>query len=159
MGQQEIEAYLNKMAGKRRVSVSIQSAALNAIAFLYREVLKMDMPCLVKLRRIKRYQTIPVVISVQEVQATFGRMHGAPRLMAELIYGTGLRVGECVKKYLSASRSFGWQFICPSIVVDLGVIPITKYAGTHHLRRYEKLFNKPLGTRTLPSMLAAYYAP
>jgi len=96
MGQRDIEAYLNYLANKRNVSASTQSAALNAIAFLYREVLKMDMPCWENLRRIKRHQTIPVVMSVREVQATFARMTGTTRLMAELIYGTGIRIGECV---------------------------------------------------------------
>lgn len=46
MGQSEIEAYLNHMTDKRKVSANTQSVALNAIAFLYREVLKMEMPCL-----------------------------------------------------------------------------------------------------------------
>jgi site-specific recombinase XerD len=96
MGQQEIEAYLNHMADKRNVSASTQSAALNAIAFLYREVLKMEMPCLEKLRKIKRYQTIPVVMSIREVEATLARMTGTTRLMAELMYGSGLRIGECM---------------------------------------------------------------
>jgi site-specific recombinase XerD len=54
------------------------------------------MPCLEKLRRIKRDQTIPVVMSKREVEATFARMNGTTRLMAELIYGAGLRISECV---------------------------------------------------------------
>lgn len=96
MGQQEIEAYLNHMANKRSVSASTQSAALNAIAFLYREVLGTPMPDLDKLRRIRRHKTLPVVMSHQEVEATFTRMKGTTRLMAELIYGTGLRINECM---------------------------------------------------------------
>jgi integron integrase len=96
IGQQEIESYLNHLANWRSVSASNQSGALNAIVFLYRAVLKMDMPCLENLRRIKRHQTIPVVMSVREIQATFARMSGTMRLMAELIYGTGMRIGECV---------------------------------------------------------------
>jgi integrase len=67
-----------------------------AIAFLYRAVLKMDMPCLENLRRVKRHKTIPVVMSVREIQATLARMAGTTRLMAELIYGTCMRIGECV---------------------------------------------------------------
>ena len=89
MGQQEIEAYLNHMADKRNVSASTQSAALNAIAFLYREVLKMEMPCLEKLRKIKRYQTIPVVMSIREVEATLARMTGTTRLMANSCMARG----------------------------------------------------------------------
>ena len=96
MGQEDIEAYLNHLANKRNVSASTQSAALNAIAFLYREVLNTPMPDLDNLRRIKRHKIIPVVMSHQEVEATFAHMHGTMRLMAELIYGTGLRVNECM---------------------------------------------------------------
>lgn len=76
MGQQEIEAYLHHLAYKQTVSASTQSAALNAIAFLYREVLNMSMPDLDKLRRIKRHKTIPVVMSCQEVEAAFANMQG-----------------------------------------------------------------------------------
>lgn len=96
MGQQEIEAYLNHLASKRCVSASTQSGALNAIAFLYRVVLKEKMPDLDNLRRIKRHQTIPVVMSQREVESTLARMRGTTRLMAELIYGTGLRINECM---------------------------------------------------------------
>lgn len=96
MGQQEIEAYLNYLASTRRVSASTQSSALNAIAFLYRVVLKGKMPELSQLRRIKRHKTIPVVMSTREVKETIERMNGTTRLMAELIYGTGLRINECM---------------------------------------------------------------
>ena len=96
MGQREIEAYLNHLATKRSVSASTQSGALNAIAFLYREILREQMPDLDNLRRIRRYQTIPVVMSPQEVASTLDRMSGTTRLMAELIYGTGLRINECL---------------------------------------------------------------
>ncbi len=96
LGQIDIEAYLNHLALKRRVSASTQSSALNAIAFLYRDVLSMDMPDLEHLKKLKRYQTIPVVMSVREVEACLSQMSGTPRLMAELIYGSGMRIGECV---------------------------------------------------------------
>jgi integron integrase len=96
MGQMEIEAYLNHMASKRNVSASTQSSALNAIAFLYRIVLKINMPDLDNLRRIKRYKTIPVVLSQREVKLIMERMKGTTRLMAELIYGSGLRINECM---------------------------------------------------------------
>jgi integron integrase len=96
MGQSEIEAYLNHLASKRNVSASTQCGALNAIAFLYRTVLQKEMPQLDNLRRIKRYQTIPVVLSPNEVKAIFAHMRGTARLMAELIYGAGLRINECM---------------------------------------------------------------
>lgn len=96
MGKQEIEAFLNHMAARRNVSASTQSSALNAIVFLYRYILKIDIPDLDNLRRIRRYKTIPVVMSPREVKATIDRMTGTTRLMAELIYGTGLRINECM---------------------------------------------------------------
>ena len=96
MWKQEIEAYLNHLVNIRSVFASTQSGVLNAIAFLYRAVLKMDMPCLVILRRIKRRQTMSIVMSVREIQATSARMSGAMRLMAEFIYGTGMQIGEYV---------------------------------------------------------------
>ncbi|MFQ5356486.1 MAG: integron integrase [Mariprofundaceae bacterium] len=69
---------------------------MNATAFLYRGVLKTAMPDPDKLRRIKRHKTIPVVMSRQEIEATLARMQGTTRLMAVLIYGTGLRINECM---------------------------------------------------------------
>ena len=96
MGKAEIEAYLNYLASKRNISGSTQSAALNAVAFLYRDVLEIELPNLDKLRRFKRKQNIPVVMTMNEVNAVFERMQGTTRLMAELIYGTGLRISECM---------------------------------------------------------------
>ena len=96
MGKQEIEGYLNHLASRRNVSASTQSGALNAIVFLYRTVLQQEIPELDNLRRIKRYKAIPVVMSTQEVSAAFARMSGTTRLMAELIYGTGMRIHECM---------------------------------------------------------------
>lgn len=96
MGQQEIEGFLNHLATRRNVSASTQSSALNAIAFLYRYVLKQDMPDLDNLRKIKRYRALPVVMSYQEVERALEKMEGTTRLMAELIYGTGLRINECM---------------------------------------------------------------
>ena len=96
MGKQEIESYLNHLASRRNVSASTQSGALNAIVFLYRTVLQQEIPELDNLRRIKRYKSIPVVMSTQEVAAAFARMSGTTRLMAELIYGTGMRIHECM---------------------------------------------------------------
>ena len=74
MGQLEIEAFLNNMTDKRKVSANTQSVALSAIAFLYKEVLKQEKPCLEKLRKIKRYKPIPVVMSPREIQLMIGNM-------------------------------------------------------------------------------------
>ena len=115
MGAAEIEQYLNSLANQRSVAASTQSAALNAIAYLYREVLDGEMPNLDNLRRIKRYQHIPTVLSKREVQSILDRMSGTTRLMAELVYGCGLRIGECV-----ALRVKDIDFEQESIVVRAG---------------------------------------
>lgn len=96
MGKNEIETFLNFLTSKKNVSASTQSTALNALAFLYKQVLEIDMPALDNFRKARRYKPLPVVMSVNEVQRVFGNMRGTTRLMAELIYGTGMRIGECI---------------------------------------------------------------
>jgi site-specific recombinase XerD len=96
LGAKDLEAYLNHLAAKRRVSASTQSQALNALVFLYRKVLELDLGWMEKLERAKRSRPLPVVLTVEEVRQVLVRLSGTPRLMASLIYGTGLRVMECV---------------------------------------------------------------
>lgn len=96
MGKVEIEAYLNYLAVQKSVAGNTQSTALNAIVFLYREVLKLPIDDLDKLQRVKRSQPIPVILSPREVNLILNNMSGVQKLMAELIYGTGLRISECI---------------------------------------------------------------
>jgi site-specific recombinase XerD len=78
------------------VAASTQTQALNALVFLYEHVLANPLGHLTKLKRIQRRQRIPVVLTSQEVTAILSVMQGTPKLMAELMYGSGLRVSECV---------------------------------------------------------------
>lgn len=96
LGAKDLEAYLNHLAAERRVSASTQSQALNALVFLYRQVLELDLGWMEKLERAKRSRPLPVVLTVEEVRRVLPCMQGLPKLMASLIYGTGLRVMECV---------------------------------------------------------------
>lgn len=84
------------MAAERRVSASTQTQALNALVFLYDSVLQMPLGELAGLKRVQRRQRVPVVLTREEVKLILEHMTGVPRLMAELLYGAGLRVGECV---------------------------------------------------------------
>ncbi len=95
MGKREIEAFLNYLVTRRRLSASSQSQALNAIVFMYKQVLESDPGWLDNLARAKRKQHLPTVLSVAEVRSVLEHMRGTPRLMAELMYGAGLRVNEC----------------------------------------------------------------
>jgi integron integrase len=93
MGAAEIEAFLTHLAVERRVSASTQNQAFGAILFLYRQVLEIPLPNIDALRA-KRSNSVPTVLSVDEVRAVIDRLDGTPKLMTQLLYGSGLRVLE-----------------------------------------------------------------
>lgn len=94
MGVAEVEAFLTMLANERQVSPSTHRQALNAILFLYRDVLCLDLPWLQQIGRPPERKRIPVVLSVAEVQMVLGLMQGVEGLMARLLYGTGMRLNE-----------------------------------------------------------------
>lgn len=94
MGVAEVEAFLTMLANERQVSQSTHQQALNAILFLYRDVLCLDLPWLQKIGRPPERKRIPVVLTVAEVQMVLGLMQGVEGLMARLLYGTGMRLNE-----------------------------------------------------------------
>jgi len=95
LGPEHVTAFLSSLATGATVSASTQNQALAAILFLYGEVLGLHLPWLDDLVRAKRPVRLPVVLSREEVAAVLGRMTGVPRLMATLLYGSGLRLLEC----------------------------------------------------------------
>jgi integron integrase len=97
MGAPEITRFLNFLAVDRSVAASTQNQALSALLFLYREVLDQDLPWLDDLVRARRPPRLPVVLTRDEVRAIVEQLSGAPRLMALLMYGAGLRVLECAR--------------------------------------------------------------
>jgi integron integrase len=97
MGSAEIEAYLTYLAVERRVAASTLNVALSAILFLYREVLRIELPPLTALPRSSRPPHVPVVFTRAEVQAVLAQLEDIHHLMAQLLYGSGLRLMECVR--------------------------------------------------------------
>jgi integron integrase len=97
LGPAEVEAYLTMLANRRRVAASTHNQALSALLFLYRAVLKVELPWLQNLQRPKRPQRLPVVLTVDEVTAVLERMQGECGLLARLLYGTGLRINEALR--------------------------------------------------------------
>lgn len=97
MGEVEIVAFLNHLAMQAGVAASTQNQALNAIVFLYREVLGQERPELTNLVRARRPQHLPVVLTRNEVQELLRQLDGTAWLMASLLYGSGLRLMECVR--------------------------------------------------------------
>jgi integrase len=107
MGAAEVTAFLNYLALSRRVAAGTQNQALAAILFVYRVVLEQPLPWLEKLDRAKRPARSPVVLSIEDTARLLARLEGIPRLVAELLYGAGLRVEEALSlriKDLDLSR-------------------------------------------------------
>ena len=97
MGAAEIEAFLTHLAVAGKVSASTQNQALSALLFLYKEILSIDLPWLNEIVRAKQPQRLPTVLTRTEVQAILVRMSGTYGLMANLLYGTGMRLMECMR--------------------------------------------------------------
>jgi integron integrase len=95
MGEAEISRFLSSLATDSHVSASTQNQALNAILFLYHAVLDKQVGLVQGVVRAKRPKRLPVVLTKEEVKKVIDRMSGAPRLMAILLYGGGLRLMEC----------------------------------------------------------------
>jgi integron integrase len=94
MGAAEVEAFLNMLANERKVSASTHNQALSAILFLYREVLGVDLPWLDGVNRPTQKRRIPCVLTQEEVGLLFQFLNGDMRLLAQLLYGTGMRLME-----------------------------------------------------------------
>ena len=94
MGAPEVEAFLSDLATDKNVAASTQNQALSALLFLYRQVLEIELPWLENLTRAKRPKRLPVVLTVDEVKAILARLDGRNAIMAELLYGAGLRLME-----------------------------------------------------------------
>ena len=97
LGPEHVTAFLSSLATERHVSASTQNQALAALLFLYREVLKEEVAWTEDITRAKRPRRLPVVLTRVEVSAMLAAMSGTHALMAKLMYGTGLRLMECLR--------------------------------------------------------------
>ena len=97
MAEEEVAEFLTHLARDLNVAASTQNQALSALLFLYKEVLKHEIGWLEKVERAKKPPKLPVVLSRGEVKEIFAHLHGVPKLMAGLLYGSGLRLMECVR--------------------------------------------------------------
>ena len=97
MGAVEIEAFLTHLAMDRNVAASTQNQALSAILFLYREVLNQPVEIDFQYIGAKRPKRLPVVLTKAEVQNILVRLSGEPKLIAQLLYGSGLRLNEAMR--------------------------------------------------------------
>jgi len=97
MAEPEINAFVTHLAVERSIGASTQTQALSALMFLYRHVLRKPLPDLDTVIRAKRPGRLPSVLTRSEVRRILGRMNGTPRLVATLLYGTGMRLLESLR--------------------------------------------------------------
>jgi integron integrase len=96
MAEPEINEFLTHLAVEEKLSASTQNQALSALLFLYRHVFGLDIGDLGEVVRARKSHHIPVVMTREETRAVLAKMNGETKLMAELLYGAGLRLSECL---------------------------------------------------------------
>ncbi len=97
MGEREVEAFLSHLASVKNVAATTQRQALNALVFLYRDVLHLPLDQSIAPVLAKRKRHPPTVLTEEEVQNVLAQMKGTHLLMAKLIYGSGIRLMECIR--------------------------------------------------------------
>ena len=165
MGAAEVAQFLSSLAVDGKVAASTQNQALSALLFLYRHVLHQDLPWLEDVVRARRPKHLPVVLTRDEVRAVISKLAGTARLMATLLYGSGLRVLECARL-----RVQDVDFALNQVVVRDGkgakdrvtVLPaVAKEPLAQHLLRVKRLHDRDLalggGWVELPWALARKY--
>ena len=97
LGATEVGAFLNHLATTKHVAASTQNQALNALVFLYESVLQLELGELAEYLRASKPRRVPVVLSKAEVDRLLGALEGTWRLMAQTLYGTGMRLMELLR--------------------------------------------------------------
>jgi len=96
LGASEVEQFLSHLAVHRKVSAATQNQAMQALLFLYRHVLEMQLPWL-NITRASQPKHLPVVLTRSEVRVLLSQLHGTTWLVASLLYGSGLRLNEALR--------------------------------------------------------------
>ena len=97
MGADDVRTFLTYLATEKNVAASTQNQALSALIFLYRVVLKQKLPWVDQFERVQRPPKMPVVLTKEEARAVLTRLNGTARLIGHLLYGSGLRLMECIR--------------------------------------------------------------
>ncbi|RJP76543.1 MAG: integron integrase [Desulfobacteraceae bacterium] len=96
-GEARIEAFLTHLAVNRDIAPATQNQAMNALVFLYKKVLKIQLDKEINAVRAKRKTNVPVVMTREETAKVLSLMNGVPQLAAKLMYGSGLRISEAIR--------------------------------------------------------------
>ncbi|MFO7585061.1 MAG: integron integrase [Anaerolineales bacterium] len=97
MGEKEIQTFITYLATELKLAASSQNQALSAIIFLYRHVLRIEVEVPNQIIRAKKAERLPTVLSKSEAIAVLNQMDGVTKLMAQILYGSGLRLMECLR--------------------------------------------------------------
>lgn len=165
MGEKEIREFINHLAVKENVSASTQNQALCAIIFLYKHVLKKDIGDLGEIVWAKKPRRIPVVFTKKEAKAVLDHLTGRNWIMANLLYGAGLRLSECLQLRV---KDIDFEYNQITVRNSKGnkdrvtVLPeIIKKPLLEHLKRVKKLHEEDLqngfGAVYLPYALERKY--
>jgi site-specific recombinase XerD len=153
MGEGEVNQFLTHLAVKERVSASTQNQALCALLFLYRYVIDRPLGELGEVVRARRPKRLPVVLTREEVKALLNNLKGEQRLIAVLMYGTGMRLMECLRL-----RVKDIDFGSGVIIVRQGkgdkdrytMLPARVYASfQRHLSRVKEIHTRDLAPLNL----------
>jgi integron integrase len=165
MAEEEMTDFLTYLAREGNVAASTQNQALSALLFLYKEVLKQEIGWLENVERAKKPARLPVVLTRDEVHKLFAHLHGMPRLMAGLLYGSGLRLMECVRLRVK-DIDFGYARITvrdgKGAKDRVTMLPVNLAAGLErHLAKvkaqHEQDVEDGFGAVFLPDALARKY--
>ncbi len=165
MGEAEINAFVSDLATRGRVASSTQTQALSALLFLYREVLGRPVESLGDVVRARRPERLPVVLTRGEIAAVLARLEGGPRLVATLLYGTGLRLLEGLRLRVKDVDFAGNQILVrdgKGAKDRLTMLPIAlRHPLQRHLAAVRALHEEDLGEGFgavyLPDALARKY--
>lgn len=97
LNEQHLKEFLTYLAVERRVAKSTQNQAFKALLFFYRHVIDVEVRSLAEVNRSRRGRRLPTVLTPEEVQKLISNLQGISRLMAQVIYGSGLRLNECLR--------------------------------------------------------------
>jgi integron integrase len=165
MGEPEIQAFLTYLATERNVSASTQNQALSALIFLYRNVLHIELDLPTGLITAKRSTHLPTVLTRAEAQKVLGLMDGTAALAARLLYGSGLRLMECLRLRVKDIDFGNHQIIVRSpkgsserstLLPESLVEPLELQIQTAHLI-HQKDLSEGYGETKLPYALSVKY--
>src|SRR5437588_10407979 len=97
MGEAEIRQFISHIAVDGGITASTQTVALSALLFLYRDVLKQELPYVSNIERARKSKRLPTVFTREETKRIFANLEGTQWLIAGLLYGSGLRLMECLR--------------------------------------------------------------